>query len=193
MTAVLWSLLTLFVLRVAGQLLVADPHERWTGGSRPIFFHWVLASFLLVVGRHHGAPKRKLRVAGWSLAGIAIAAWIAYQVSPAILAWTLDVRRPEYAVRIDRSVPMTTGDGIVLRADVYRPQRIAKSPTILVRIPFSKTFTNTQFATLVGRFWAKERLDRAQSAGRLLATDRRRRSARNASCCPSSRNQVARG
>ena len=25
------------------------PHERWTGGLVPIFFHWVLAWFLLIV------------------------------------------------------------------------------------------------------------------------------------------------
>src|SRR5580700_5039738 len=28
------------------------PHERWTGGSIPIFFHWGLAAYLLVVGVH---------------------------------------------------------------------------------------------------------------------------------------------
>lgn len=29
------------------------PDERWTGGSIPIFFHWVLATYLLVVGQYH--------------------------------------------------------------------------------------------------------------------------------------------
>ena len=29
------------------------PHERWTGGSIPIFFHWVLASWLLTLGHYH--------------------------------------------------------------------------------------------------------------------------------------------
>jgi hypothetical protein len=29
------------------------PDQRWTGGSIPIFFHWVLASFILLVGRYH--------------------------------------------------------------------------------------------------------------------------------------------
>jgi uncharacterized protein len=29
------------------------PHERWFGGSIPIFFHWVLATFILVVGFYH--------------------------------------------------------------------------------------------------------------------------------------------
>ncbi len=29
------------------------PDERWTGGSIPIFFHWVLATYVLVVGQYH--------------------------------------------------------------------------------------------------------------------------------------------
>ncbi len=29
------------------------PDERWTGGSIPIFFHWILASFVLLVGQYH--------------------------------------------------------------------------------------------------------------------------------------------
>lgn len=35
------------------------PAERWTGGAIPIFFHLVLASFLITVGRYHaiGATK----------------------------------------------------------------------------------------------------------------------------------------
>lgn len=44
------------------------PHERWTGGSIPIFFHWVLASFLLLVGYYHwertrGEPLRQVHCA----------------------------------------------------------------------------------------------------------------------------------
>src|SRR5207249_2074324 len=29
------------------------PLERWTGGAIPIFFHWVLAGFMLVLGTYH--------------------------------------------------------------------------------------------------------------------------------------------
>ena len=29
------------------------PSERWTGGSIPTFFHWVLAAFILVLGSFH--------------------------------------------------------------------------------------------------------------------------------------------
>ena len=49
------------------------PHERWVGGCIPIFFHWVLSSFLLVLGRYHwrttqppskpNAVKRLLQIA----------------------------------------------------------------------------------------------------------------------------------
>jgi hypothetical protein len=34
------------------------PQERWTGGSIPIFFHWVLASFILLVGYYHWVRTR---------------------------------------------------------------------------------------------------------------------------------------
>ena len=41
-------------------------------------------------------------------------------------------------------------------ADIYHPQRApTKTPTILVRIPYSKTTTNTLFATVVGQMWAE--------------------------------------
>src|SRR5690348_9335507 len=33
------------------------PPERWTGGSIPIFFHWVLAGFLLVWASFNAAPQ----------------------------------------------------------------------------------------------------------------------------------------
>ncbi len=34
------------------------PDERWMGGSIPIFFHWILASFLLLVGQYHWSRTR---------------------------------------------------------------------------------------------------------------------------------------
>src|SRR6266404_2740027 len=59
------------------------PPERWTGGSIPIFFHCVLAGFLLTVGafnvrfapaplRLHPARTRALQGAYWLLVAIAI-------------------------------------------------------------------------------------------------------------------------
>ena len=35
------------------------PSERWTGGSIPIFFHWVLATYVLVLGFHHWRHGRQ--------------------------------------------------------------------------------------------------------------------------------------
>lgn len=40
------------------------PDERWTGGSIPIFFHWVLATFLLLVGFYHWAGAGRKRPRG---------------------------------------------------------------------------------------------------------------------------------
>jgi putative CocE/NonD family hydrolase len=149
------------------------PHEHWTGGSIPIFFHWVLALFVLSVGYHHlwqsrleqcAAPrpiqsrwiKWSLRLAAWAACGLGLTAWIVYLLLPSLLAYQLGIRRPEFAVRIERSVPLTAADGISLFADIYHPQRAGpKTPTILVRIPYSKTPTVRLFATVVGQMWAE--------------------------------------
>ena len=149
------------------------PHERWTGGSIPIFFHWVLALYVLLVSLHHWRHSRpgqtatprpigqrwiagSVRVGVWGLIGLGIAGWILYLVLPSLLAYQLGIRRPEFAVRIERSVALTTSDGIALVADIYHPQRsVPKTPTILVRIPYSKTTTIKLFATIVGRMWAE--------------------------------------
>src|SRR5262249_10486420 len=98
---------------------------------------------------------RVAQSAAWLVIVVAILVWVGYQLAPTILAAVLAARRPEHAVRIDRGVVMATSDGVKLLADVYHPLRITRAPTILVRIPFSKTFTNSLFATVVGRFWAE--------------------------------------
>jgi hypothetical protein len=148
------------------------PHERWTGGSIPIFFHWVLATYVLALGVDHWRrrlrPKRVVppgifqrwaaaaKWAGGGLVAVGIALWVAYILLPSLVAYQLGIRRAEYAVRIERSVKFTTSDGIELAADVFHPQRApAKTPTILVRIPYSKTTTNKLFATIVGQMWAE--------------------------------------
>lgn len=149
------------------------PHERWTGGSIPIFFHWVLASAILLVGRYHWINTRhevekrsdlltsvrwraraaRLLVIVLGTAGILI--WMAYQLAPWALGRMLGARPAEFAVRIERGVAMTTSDGIKLVSDIYHPQRAGSAPIILVRIPYSKPLLNTTFATIVGRFWAE--------------------------------------
>jgi len=38
--------------------MALQPEARWFGGTIPIFFHWVLATFVILVGLHH---RRRLR------------------------------------------------------------------------------------------------------------------------------------
>ena len=100
------------------------PLERWTGGAIPIFLHWVLAAFILVLGAYHrrsflGPVARSLAVrltqsAAWLVVVGGVLIWVGYQLTPTILAAMLDARRPEHAVRIDRGVAMTTSDGVKL-------------------------------------------------------------------------------
>jgi putative CocE/NonD family hydrolase len=149
------------------------PHERWVGGSIPVFFHWILASFILLVGGYHWVQTRheaqnrvdlpssirwRSRVVwlvGSSAVSVGILIWIGYQLAPWVLARQLDMRSSEFAVRIERGVAMKTSDGITLVSDIYHPQKAGKTPTILVRIPYSKTLVNTLFATVAGRMWAE--------------------------------------
>ena len=161
-----WLYFGVMVIRYVMRMTLY-PAERWWGGSIPIVFHGVLASFILVFGAYHwrsGPPTpawryprgaRLAQGAAWLLIAAGVGGWIAYQLAPTFLAGVLDVRSAEYAVRIDRAVVMTASDGVALVSDVYRPVRVGKTPTILVRIPFSETIVNSLFATVVGRFWAE--------------------------------------
>ncbi|MCM3880830.1 MAG: CocE/NonD family hydrolase [Vicinamibacterales bacterium] len=156
--------LAVMIIRYAIRMTLYPP-ERWTGGAIPIFFHWVLAAFILVLGAYHRRatrpPERRPLVARaavgvvWILVFVAVLGWVGFQLSPTALAIVLNARRPEHAVRIERGVAMTTSDGVMLRADVYHPLRVARTPAILVRIPFSRTLLNSFFATAIGRFWAE--------------------------------------
>lgn len=64
------------------------------------------------------------------------------------------VRLKQYAVDVERNVVMHTSDGIALVADIHHPRTAEKAPTILVRIPFSRTFKNSLGADVIGNFWA---------------------------------------
>src|SRR5262249_53538076 len=93
------------------------PTERWTGGSIPIFFHWVLAAFVLVLGAYHrrsfpgwrGTTAARVSASiSWLLVSAGVVVWAAFLLAPTMLGALLEVRRPEQAVRIDRGVAMMT-------------------------------------------------------------------------------------
>ncbi len=142
------------------------PHERWAGGSIPIFFHWILASFLLVVAHFHRRYAREtlrpsrgwngtvLRGVGAVMISAAVLAWVGYQLAPWWFGRVLSLRPTEFAVTSERA-SMTTSDGTTLVANLYHPRRAGKTPTILVRLPYSKTLTNMLFSDIVGRMWAE--------------------------------------
>jgi hypothetical protein len=43
-----------------------------------------------------------------------------------------------YRILVDKDVPMTTRDGVTLRADVYRPDAPGRFPVLLSRLPYDK-------------------------------------------------------
>src|SRR5215468_9146857 len=143
------------------------PHERWTGGSIPIFFHWVLASFLLVLGHYHWRSTTQVqmktrslraRLFLWSQAtvvGLGIVLWVLYQLGPSLVAHAIGLRRSQFAVRVQKHAVMTTTDGTQLTSQIFHPQHTNRTPTILVRIPLSKTLKNSFYISLAGRIWAE--------------------------------------
>jgi putative CocE/NonD family hydrolase len=141
------------------------PHERWAGGCIPIFFHWVLSSFILVLGSYHwrttrrpakpGIGKLLLQGAAAVAALLCISVWATYQMGPSLLAHQLGLRRSQFAVRAQKGATLLTSDGVPLVADIYHPQHTAHTPTILVRIPLTKDFKNSLFASMIGKMWAE--------------------------------------
>lgn len=138
------------------------PHERWLGGALPIFFHCVLALFVMFYGAYHLLSVVKTRqrktwtpIVCRALAATGLLVWLTYQLAPAVMAHTFHLRPAEYAVSIERDVQILVEDGVVLVADVYHPQHLERSPTIIVRIPYTKTINNMITANLMGRLWAE--------------------------------------
>lgn len=156
--------LTIMILRYLLRMSLY-PEERWFGGAIPIVFHWVLAAFLLVVGHYHRSrtrqtvrPSKRRRALQWALAvgvGTCLFGWVAYQLAPSALAHYLNFREPEHAVRIERGARMITSDGVALVSTIYHPQRLAKTPTILIRLPLLKDLTVRITADVVCRLWAE--------------------------------------
>jgi hypothetical protein len=156
-----WFYLAVMVLRYVVRMSLY-PLERWTGGSIPIFLHWVLATFLLILAAHYrrnasGASRRSpgwVRWAGGPVVLAGILAWLFVQLSPTLLARLLDMRTARYAVRSERET-LVTPDGVSLVSTVHHPQRAVRPPTVLVRIALPTTLKNRFFASTVGRLWAE--------------------------------------
>jgi putative CocE/NonD family hydrolase len=64
------------------------------------------------------------------------------------------IREAKYRVEVEKDAGFVTSDGVRLAADIYRPRTGEKTPTILVRIPVTRSFKNELAVDVVGRFWA---------------------------------------
>jgi predicted acyl esterase len=65
-----------------------------------------------------------------------------------------DYKYPQHSVITERKLNLTLSDGVKLSSDIHYPMNTEKSPTILIRIPFSKSFFNTIRSDIISRYWA---------------------------------------
>jgi len=153
-------MLTRYMLRMA-----MFPSERWFGGTIPIFFHIILALFIITIGIYH--KKKALvdtQLSKWARTlwytscfaiPLLITAWLAYQLLPSFIASKLGIRGPVYSVSIEKAVPIPTADNLILYADVYKPEKLKPAPSILVRIPLDNNFKGKFMSNILGRLWAE--------------------------------------
>lgn len=64
------------------------------------------------------------------------------------------IRPAQYDVIKESSVAFKTTDNVELRADIYHPKGLQKTPTILVRIPLYNTYKNQFISDIIARYWA---------------------------------------
>ena len=57
-----------------------------------------------------------------------------------LLLFTISLRAESYEVTIERGVTQKMRDGVVLRADIYRPKKEGKFPVLLQRTPYNKSY-----------------------------------------------------
>jgi putative CocE/NonD family hydrolase len=55
-----------------------------------------------------------------------------------VIAWRLGIPQPKYEVAVDEDVMTPMRDGMLLAADVYRPDAPGKFPVVVTRTPYSK-------------------------------------------------------
>ncbi|MGH7805962.1 MAG: CocE/NonD family hydrolase, partial [Candidatus Binatia bacterium] len=58
------------------------------------------------------------------------------------------MKTPPPAIRLERDVEMRTRDGVVLRADVMRPETEERVPALLCRTPYDKRLRLSAYAHL---------------------------------------------
>lgn len=93
---------------------------------------------------------------GLMLAGIVLSCAPAVDfIAEQFILPTDGVRPAVYTVETKRGQRYITHDGVTLLADVYRPVGLATTPTILVRIPLTRTASNQMRADVIARYWAK--------------------------------------
>lgn len=94
--------------------------------------------------------------AGFILAGIVVSCAPAVDFVAEQFVLPADGVRPAaYTVEAKRGQRFVTRDGVTLLADIYRPVGLATTPTILVRIPLTRTASNQIRADVIARYWAK--------------------------------------
>ncbi len=76
-------------------------------------------------------------------------------ISSVVVAKKLHLEPAQYRVKIERKVSLSAPDGTRLSADVFHPADLKKSPTILVRIPFTETAETDFLVETIGRLWAE--------------------------------------
>ncbi len=69
---------------------------------------------------------------------LALTAWAAYTFRRHILARLLKLPPPDFAVDVDRGIPVTMPDGVRLYTDHYYPNGEGPFPTILIRTPYGR-------------------------------------------------------
>ena len=82
--------------------------------------------------------------------------WLIHSLLPSYLSISYGIGSPKNAVKMEKNVKFLTSDGISLVTNIYHPIRVGDVPTILVRVPYTRTFSNSYKADLVGRIWSEQ-------------------------------------
>ncbi len=90
----------------------------------------------------------------FNLTTSAVAAQSLATVAEPFITHHLGWRQAQYNVRKNLALQFNTGD-VILRGDLYSPDKPTPSPTLLVRIPLDQNKTGRFFSELMGYFFAR--------------------------------------